>query len=811
MGSLIRAFDWSESPLGAPVTWPEGLKTAVRLLLSTKHPLFIWWGPELIQLYNDAYRRCTGVERHPTALGQPGRACWAEIWDIVGPQIELVMNGNGSTWHENQLVPVTRNGQREDVFWTYSYTPIVDVSAPNGVGGVLVLCAETTEMVLSKRRIAGERKRLEELFARAPGFMALLTGPEHRFEFANAAYMQLVGKRDILGQTVNHVLPSAVSQGYIDLLDEVFRSGRAYSSVGAKFAAEILPGAPLLERYVDFVFQPITNSDGGVSGIFVEGSDVTERVHAQAALLTLNNTLEQNVSAALAERKILAEVVESTDALIQVLGLDFQILALNKANADGFEKIYGVRPQVGDNLDTMLRGFSEHRQQLKAHWARALAGEEFTAIEQLGNPTRHRAFYEIKFNVLRDRDGIQFGASSISTDVTEKLENQRRLVEAEEKAHQIQRIDSLGQLTGGVAHDFNNLLMILSAGLDMLDRQVEPARREKILAAMRHAVDRGAGLSRQLLAFSRRHPLSPKPIYLSHLVKNMRDLLDRTLQGDISIRIDFPPELWPVEVDPGELELGVLNLAINARDAMPHGGAITISAVNLEGIADGDLNGDFVRLALTDTGTGIPPAVLGRVFEPFFTTKEVGKGSGLGLAQIYGFAQASGGGTRITSVQGQGTTVSLLLPRTLKTPTKYQPPGTLTNEPAVKGSLGVALVVEDEEPVAALTLAMFEQIGYATIHVNRADSALEVLADGRTIDLVFSDVMMPGPLKGTDLADEIRRLYPDLPVVLTSGYAAAISANLKDKQITLLPKPFRLSELATALSAACATGSTADR
>lgn len=802
MGALIRGFDWDRTPLGAPISWPQGLKTAVRLLLSSRHPVFIWWGPELIQLYNDAYRHSIGSDRHPGALGQAGRTCWAEIWSTIGPQIEQVMDGGDSTWHENQLLPITRGSQQEDVFWTYGYSPIDEVSVANGVGGVLVLCTETTPVIMRERLSGSARDRLEHLFAHAPSFMAMLRGPEHRFELANAAYMQLVGRQDLLGKTVDEVLPSVASQGYIQLLDEVYRTGRPYVSRGSKYATESAPGAGSVERYLDFIYQPVTDATGAVFGIFVEGADVTARVLAEAALHQLNQTLEHRVTDVVAEREILANVVESTEVLIQVLGLDFRILAINKANIECFEKGYGIRLKVGDDLHAALSDFPEHQAALKACWIRALGGEQYTLTGQFGDPTRNRGSYEMKFSALRDHQGKQYGASCIATDVTEKLQNHARLIEAEEKAHQAQRIDSLGQLTGGVAHDFNNLLMILSGGLDMLERPSEPARREKIRIAMRHAVERGARLSRQLLAFARRQPLLPEAIHLGHQLQCMLDLLERTLQRDIVIHLEFPPDLWPVEVDPCELELAVLNLIVNARDAMPSGGKITLSAINMPGVKDGGLRGDFVRLAVSDTGTGIAPDVLGRVFEPFFTTKDVGKGSGLGLAQTHGFAKASGGGTSITTLDGAGTTVSLLLPRTQRIPAKGQQRSQLVMDYHQKGSAGVALVVEDDDAVAALTTSMIEQIGYETHRVARADLALQLLAAGQVIDLVFSDVMMPGEVNGTVLAEEIFRLYPGMPVVLTSGHAEGISAEPKDKYFTLLPKPFRLSELANVLAAA---------
>ena len=283
MGALIRTHDWSRSPLGAPEDWPQPLRTAIRLLLNTGHPMYIWWGPELLCFYNDAYRRSIGPERHPCSLGRPAREVWAEIWDIIGPQIDQVMTGGGATWQEDALVPITRNGRLEDVYWTYSYGPIDDEDAPNGIGGVLVVCAETTEQVLSRRRATEDIEHMAQLFQQAPGFVAVLRGADHVFELANPAYLNLVGRSDLIGRPVRAVFPDLEGQGFFERLDDVFKSGEAYSSFGAAITFQPSPDSPARRRLIDFVYQPIKDRNGAVTGIFVQGSDVTERAAAEAA------------------------------------------------------------------------------------------------------------------------------------------------------------------------------------------------------------------------------------------------------------------------------------------------------------------------------------------------------------------------------------------------------------------------------------------------------------------------------------------------------------------------------------------------
>src|SRR5579859_193853 len=375
---------------------------------------------------------------------------------------------------------------------------------------------------------------------------------------------------------------------------------------------------------------------------------------------------------------------------------------------------------------------------------------------------------------------------------------QRRAVE--DRMRQAQKIEALGQLTGGVAHDFNNLLQVISGGLQIVTHQSDMERREQIFASMKKAVDRGARLCRQLLAFSRRQALKPEAVDLRRLIGDMRELLNRSLRGDVQIESFFAERLWPIEVDPGELELVVLNLALNARDAMPAGGKIVIGAQNCPALVDHDLHGDFVRLDITDSGIGMSPEILAHAFEPFFTTKEVGSGSGLGLAQAHGFAKASGGLVRIASSPGKGTMVSLFLPRTLKTPA-YIPQLTSAVVGGTAVGIGQVLVVEDDDEVAALTVEMIHQIGYDTTRVASAEAALGALADRRAVDIVFSDVMMPGRMNGVELAQEIRKRRPNLPVLLTSGYVEAARRHAGTQPIKIIPKPYRIDDLRDALAA----------
>ncbi|MEA3142206.1 MAG: hypothetical protein QOK23_4375 [Gammaproteobacteria bacterium] len=529
--------------------------------------------------------------------------------------------------------------------------------------------------------------------------------------------------------------------------------------------------------------------------------DITGRKTTEQDLRELNERLEHRVAAALAERKVLADIVEATDAWVQVVDLNFCFLAINRAGVSEFERNFGMRPKVGDNLLVLLEQRPEHRDAAQAIWSRALGGEEFTVIDEFGDANSERRHYEMKFNALRDRHGKQIGAFQFVYDVSERLQNQARLAEAEKHLRQAQKIDAIGQLTGGIAHDFNNLLMVISGGLSLLRRGMEAARQERIMTQMSQAAERGAALSRQLLTFARRQPLRPQPVDVRGQIDGMHELLDRTLRGDVHVKTEFAEDIWPVEVDPAELELVILNLCVNARDAMPHGGLITIGGRNLAAPAS-EMKGNFVMLTVADTGTGMPPEVLSRVFEPFFTTKEIGKGSGLGLPQVHGFAEQSGGSVTLKSVVGQGTTVTLLLPRSDRSPRR--PPSELADVEStgrrrvLKGSI---LLVEDDDEVASLVAEMLRELGYRITRVASAQAALGALMDDRGINLVFSDVMMPGSMNGMDLAREVRRRWPNVRVLLTTGYAGSTLKGA-GAEVAVLSKPYEMKALDTALSAA---------
>ncbi len=283
MADLTRTFDWSHTSIGPIDRWPEVLLNTVNTLLNSRHPMFLWWGEDLVQFYNDAYRPSLGEGKHPTALGQKGEDCWPEIWPIIYPQIEAVMTRGEASWHENQLVPINRNGRLDEVYWTYGYSPVY---TPTGeICGTLVVCTETTNSILAKRQQQLEMERLADLFEQAPAFFAVMSGPDYVFEMVNGAYEQLIGHRSVLGKSVREGVPEAEGQGFLKLLDGVYHTGEAYVGRGIPIQLARLPGHPLELRYLDFVYQPRREPDGSVSGIIVLGVDVTDARRSEQILL----------------------------------------------------------------------------------------------------------------------------------------------------------------------------------------------------------------------------------------------------------------------------------------------------------------------------------------------------------------------------------------------------------------------------------------------------------------------------------------------------------------------------------------------
>ena len=401
-------------------------------------------------------------------------------------------------------------------------------------------------------------------------------------------------------------------------------------------------------------------------------------------------------------------------------------------------------------------------------------------------------------------EGVRY-FSGIITDLSDRKRVEEALLESERKLAQAQRLEAVGQLTGGIAHDFNNLLTVITGNLELIEMRNENDGLRKMLRDAQDAADLGAKLTSRLLAFARRSHLEPQILGLNDLVLNVTSMLRRTLGEHISLSTVLAPDLWPVKVDPPQAESSLVNLAINARDAMPKGGKLVVETRNaqMEEIRSGNnielVRGDYVRISVSDTGTGMPADVRDRAFEPFFTTKTRGHGTGLGLSMVYGFAKQSGGHVTITSEVGRGTTINIYLPRSGGGPATDD----AASEPEVEPRNNkVILAVEDDDAVRNLTVMRLKTLGYDIHEAPDGAAAIALLESGLKIDLLFSDLVMPGGLSGYDVAKRAREIDPSIRVLLTSGYAEDLVRAQNLGELKLLRKPYRLADLRKALEAA---------
>jgi len=388
-------------------------------------------------------------------------------------------------------------------------------------------------------------------------------------------------------------------------------------------------------------------------------------------------------------------------------------------------------------------------------------------------------------------NGELVGFAKITRDITERREAQIRLEQMQQRLAESQKLDALGQLTGGVAHDFNNLLMVISGSLHFLKKSAgNDARALRAIAAIETASKRGAALTSQLLTFARRQSVNPQPIDLVERIEAVRDVLETGVGSTVALAFDVGKDVWPVTVDISEFETAIVNLVINARDAMPMGGTVRVGVRNVTLTEAPDI-GDYAAIAVSDSGTGIAPDVLSKVFDPFFTTKPVGKGTGLGLSQVHGFAHQAGGTVKVESELGKGTIVTILLPREV-----IRPLADSEDNLTTAGS-GTVLLVEDNPDVASVSAGLLEQLGYTVRRVSDAETALcEIERDG--IDLVFSDIVMPGIMDGLKLARRLKEIRPLLPILLATGYSDAAASVRGD--FPILRKPYEIHQLSQAIA-----------
>jgi PAS domain S-box-containing protein len=537
-------------------------------------------------------------------------------------------------------------------------------------------------------------------------------------------------------------------------------------------------------RWLRSVSQPRFGPDGELIGFIGVASDITL---AKEAELELRRLVEERTAQLAASEAQFRAVFEAALEVMVLLKPDGTVLAVN--NRREAWRHQDPSEAIGQKLwdAPTMRNYPQHVAVMKRGIARAAKGKVFTTevkMEREGVPT---AYLDVSVQPVRGADGAILYLLFEARDITE-------LKAAQEQLRQSQKMEALGQLTGGIAHDFNNLLTVVVGGLDIITKRAEDPKLKRYAENALAAAERGARLTGQLLAFSRVQRLEVRPTYVAPLIENMRPLLRNVLGPGITKQFDLDKTMVPVMADPTQLEVAVLNLAINARDAMPEGGVLSFSSRLARLEDEPDLEpGDYVELTIADTGFGMPPEVLDRAFEPFFTTKEVGKGTGLGLSMVYGMARQSGGAARIESTPGKGTAVKLLFRKADESVTEA---AAGVDEPPVAAQVATPfsiLVVDDDPDVRGFIVEALEEQGYV---VREAADGSEGIAeiDRETPDLIVLDFIMPG-LSGADVARHARERRPDQPILFVSGYSETEAVKRTAPDAPLLAKPFRAEAL----------------
>jgi PAS domain S-box-containing protein len=659
---------------------------------------------------------------------------------------------------------------------------IIDRPLPGG--GWVATFQDITEQRRLEQERDRERTLLNAVIESVPVAILVRTVSDRRYVLANHAAEKYVGlpRESIIGKTVADLLPEDSAAIVMSHDEDMLKTGRMFCD---EHPIEL---RGMGTRLIASTRVPLKGKNGETEFFLAVVDDVTERRRLEAA--------ERH------NAEVLTATITSMLDAVLVTDEGGRVIVANPAA----KRLFGGRTDVGS--EDWVRTFECYRSDgitpipfQERPISRVGLGESVENVEiVMRSPDRAGLVHLIANGApLRDASGAQKGGVVVYRDVSQAKETEQQL-------RQAQKMEAIGQLTGGVAHDFNNILTVITGTIEILEQEIVDPTMAAFATMISRAADRGAALTSQLLAFSRKQALQPEEADVNVLIRETTKLLQASLGEHIEINSVLADDAWPALVDTSQLSAALVNLALNARDAMPNGGRLTFetaNALNETGAALPDLEapaGEFVLIAVSDTGTGIPAAFREKVFEPFFTTKEVGKGSGLGLSMVYGFVKQSGGQIKIYSEEGQGTTIKIYLPkangkaeRIAKAPTDI-----------VRGSGETVLVVEDDELVRAHTIAQLQSLGYHTLEAGNGREALALIDGGVEFDLLFTDVIMPGAMNGRELAEAAVSRRSALKVLFTSGYTenAMLKAGRLRTGVLLLTKPYRKAELARMLRAA---------
>ncbi len=815
-GALVRAFDWSKTSLGPIASWPANLRHKVNSVVNSPIPQVLMWGQDHVMIYNDGYIEIAG-NYHPAALGSTVPAIWPEIWDWNQKILEAGFQGAVQSYRDQTMV-LNRNGRPEDVVFDLFYTPIHNEDGT--VGGVLCTVLENTEKVRAVSDLASSREELSRLTDALPILVGFIDR-DHVYRFANQGYLDWFNQRpeDVLGRKAADVVGAHFYQERLPFIERALAGETVINDTtilcpdGTSRAAEI--------RYV-----PRYTSKGDIDGSYVLIIDIDARKRVEMELTVSNNRFRAAVDAVhgvlwtnspdgkmLGVQSGWAGLTGQTPEEYQDYGWadavhpddrEGSLASWNEAVAtkstyiwehrvrrcDGVYRTFAVRsvPILDANFQ-IIEWVGVHTDITDQRAAESALQEHSANLER---EIRHRRRAEDQLRQLNE--GLE---ARVASEIAERRQAERALQQA-------QKMESIGQLTGGVAHDFNNLLQVVAGNLQLLVKDVAGNERaERRVGNALAGVSRGAKLASQLLAFGRRQALEPRVINVGRFVAGMDDLLRRSIGEAVEVEVITAGGLWNTFADPAQVENALLNLAINARDAMDGSGKLTIEVGNAS--LDQDYArthaeveaGQYVMLAVTDTGSGMAPDIVDKVFEPFFSTKPEGKGTGLGLSMVYGFVKQSGGHVKIYSEIGQGTTVKVYLPRSLSDEDRE----VVVQDGPVVGGNETVLVVEDDDEVRSIVVETLTDLGYRVLTARDAQAGLTVAESGIPIDVIFTDVVMPGPLKSSEMARRAKERLPNLAILFTSGYTenSIVHGGKLDAGVELLSKPYTREALARRL------------
>lgn len=812
-GQLIREKDWSTTPLGPMTAWSVELRTTVANIVNSPVAKVLMWGPAHVMIYNDIYAEIVS-EKHPAALGSNVAETWPEIWDWNREMIDAGLRGEVRSFNDQNMTLV-RDGRPQEFIFDLFYTPVYE--ADGKIGGVMCTVVDNSDRVDFEQRLADSEAELRRVTDAVPMLISYVDR-NHVYRFANGAYEKWFGTKpdDMIGRSVLDVIGERAYKGRQPDID------RALAGEAVIAEADMRHGDGPVRR-LEIRYVPHVGNDGSIVGVYIVGIDIEDRAVREAELEISNSRFHTAMNA-------VHGVLWTNSADGRMIGEQSGWAALTGQSFDQYQDFGWVSAVHPDDIDASVATWNDavaakamyvHEHRVRRHdgaWrqfairALPIIGSKGDIVEWVGVHTdiSHQRAAEAALREQADALARQVRHRERAEEQLKQLnENlEARVIseiaerrQAEAKLAQAQKMETVGKLTGGVAHDFNNLLQVVSGNLQLLSKDVAGNQRaETRIANAMAGVSRGSKLASQLLAFGRRQALEPKVVNISRFVRDMDDMIRRAIGEAIDVETVLGGGLWNTYIDPTQIENALLNLAINARDAMEGQGKLTIELSNAHlddayaRTHDEVTPGQYVMMAVSDTGSGMPPEIIEKVFEPFFSTKAEGKGSGLGLSMVYGFVKQSGGHVKIYSEVGHGTTIKLYLPRALQAEDVEV---SVDNGPIVGGSETV-LVVEDDAEVRETVIALLSDLGYRTLKAVDAASALTVIDSGIPIDLIFTDVVMPGTLKSPEMARKAKERLPNVAVLFTSGYTenSIVHGGKLDAGIDLLSKPYTREALA---------------